>query len=610
MVPGRLNVTRVPKQAALVATASLLAVVLLAWPGRAVPQLDPGPFWPLVVGHTGSTYSDRLPAGPTYQRVSGRLASGLRVSSSGRVSGSPTETGTFSAVYEAREPNGSRYPVRLGLTVFKSDESDLSRQTPSFRRDGPYTTRTSTLTVDLTSTFDGQRIRTEVRLVRPVGATGPRPLLLFHRGRGFDHDDYTRLHARIASWGIAVASVEDAYSFAGRTFRAGNRSYDMFRAELGMQSASGVVDALADYLLDRSSDPQDSLGGSFDAENLFFAGHSRGGGAAHASHHRSFLLRLKGVIYLMAFDLRFFDAVRPPATSPAYSIEAAHPRVPSLMIAAENDGDLTYPIADQLIDRATGPATQVTLYGGVHNLIGDTAPSEGRNLISRTEERTAVADWMICFLKRWSEQDSDLDWRLYGGGHQGSGSVGVTSWRPSARMINVEDAQDNDLSRNLLGRNLVANLRRQEGSLHPSVGDLPSVGLGHVLLTPTDQVSIWRMASDRALDLTRHTRVVLRVAQTGTRGWSRTGLWLRILDGQGGQSYFRVWDPAQGGLLPDYTGLSPHDRFVDVHVDLDRFFAGGGTAADLSAALALDLFVIDNGMASRDRVVVDAVRFE
>ena len=30
-----------------------------------------------------------------------------------------------------------------------------------------------------------------------------------------------------------------------------------------------------------------------------------------------------------------FDAVRPPATSPAYSIQAEHPRLPSLMIAAE-----------------------------------------------------------------------------------------------------------------------------------------------------------------------------------------------------------------------------------------------------------------------------------
>ena len=76
-----------------------------------------------------------------------------------------------------------------------------------------------------------------------------------------------------------------------------------------------------------------------------------------------------------------------------YPIFAANPRTPSLIIAAENDGDLTYPIADQLIDRATGPTTQVTIYGGVHNLISDSHSAEGSARITRTQERRRVADW-------------------------------------------------------------------------------------------------------------------------------------------------------------------------------------------------------------------------
>src|SRR5690606_38668469 len=136
----------------------------------------------------------------------------------------------------------------------------------------------------------------------------------------------------------------------------------------------------------------DALGGAFDPDALFFAGHSRGGGAVHASHTRSFELRLRGLIYLMAFDLRYFAETAPPGLAPAYPIFDAQPRTPSLIIAAENDGDLTYPIADQLIDRATGPTTQVTLYGGVHNLISDAHPAEGDARISRSEQTARVAD--------------------------------------------------------------------------------------------------------------------------------------------------------------------------------------------------------------------------
>lgn len=582
----------------------------LAPVGVAVPTHDPGPFVALELGHRGQSYADALPSGASYRLVSGALPAGVQLSSSGALSGSPSQTGSFNATFEARA-GGVTYPLRAELTVYEADESDQARVAPSFLGAGSYAVATESFVLDLTNTFDGNRVRSRIRVARPRNLGRPAPVLLYHRGRGFDEDSYTRFHELIASHGIAVASVEDAYSFAGDSFSATNSYYDWNRAELGMLSASGVVEAMADALLDRSADSSDPYFNAFDGENLFFAGHSRGGGAVHASHHRGFELRLKGLIYLMAFDLRYFREVRPPASAPAYAIPSAQPRLPSLIVAAENDGDLTYPICDQLIDRATGPSTQVTLYGGVHNLISDSHPAEGQARISRSEEQTRVADWIVCFIKRWAEGRTDLDWRLYGGGNEASETVGVTSWRPSNRTLLMEDAQDADLARNLRGRNMVANLRRRELSTYPDVGDMDSLELKHVVLTPTSGTSIWRQAADQPIDLRGHTRVVWRMSQTGSRGYAGTGVWLRILDTAGGVSWYQVYEPQSGGHLPAYTGLSPLDRFVDVSVDLSAFFAASGApGADFSRVGAIDLFLVDRGGLSGSSVAVDAFRFE
>ena len=599
--------------ATYLAPAFAAALLLVLAPlGVAVPTHDPGPFVALRVAHQGQSYRDALPGGASYRLVRGALPQGVTITSAGALSGTPTQTGSFAATFEARASGGASYPVRVELTVYRTDESDVVRASPSFEGSGSYTVRTESFMLDLTNTFDSRRIRTRVRVARPTNLGRPAPVLLFHRGRGFDEDSYTRFHELIASHGIAVASVEDAYSFAGSSFSAENSFYDWSRAELGMLSASGVVEAMADALLERSADSSDVYFNAFDGENLFFAGHSRGGGAVHGSHHRGFELRLKGLIYLMAFDLRYFSEVRPPVSSPAYAIPSAQPRLPSLIVAAENDGDLTYPICDQLIDRATGPTTQVTLYGGVHNLISDSHAAEGQARISRREEQTRVADWIVCFIKRWAESRTDLDWRLYGAGHEASTTVGITSWRPSNRTILMEDAQDADLNRNLRGRNLVANLRRRELSTYPDVGgDYDSLALKHVVLTPTSGTSIWRQTADQPLDLRGHSRVVWRMSQTGSRGYQGTGVWLRMLDAAGGVSWYQVYEPQAGGHLPAYNGLSPLDRFVDVSVDLSGFFAASGApAVDLSRVAAIDLFLVDRGGLSGNSVAIDAFRFE
>lgn len=608
MVPGRLSLPG--RRVALIALLGLALPLVTLAPGGAAPARDPGAFWPLVVGYQGQTYRDALPRGASYALAGGQLPLGVDVRPDGTVTGTPQELGTFQARVQAVDSAGRRWVVRVALTVRKEDESDVPAATPAFTSNGTFQVDTRDVNVDVDpSSFDGSRFTTPVRLYLPRGATR-RPLLLHHRGRGFDHDDYDALLTRIASYGIAVASVKDQLSFTGSSFSALSPDYDRVRAELGMESASGVMEAVCDRLLLANDDPQSSVFNAFDPENLFWSGHSRGGGAVHASHERSFLLRLKGLIYLMAFDLRYFAECRPPGAAPAYPIADATARTPSLILVGENDGDLVYPIADQLIERATGPTTQVTIYGGVHNLISDSHPSEGTARISRTTEQTRVADWVVCFIKRWAEGRDDLDRRLYLGGHQDSRNHAVSSWYPSARTRVLEDAQDADAARNRVGRNQVAGLRRTEASIYPEVGDMRSVGIRHTVLTPVDQVSVWRVGSDTPLDITTSSRLVMRLGQTGTQGFAGLGVWVRLVDAAGGIAWARVYEPQSGGSLPAWSGFTPLDRLIDVHVPWSAFSDATSPGLDRTRVVAVDLVLVQRDPSRVDAVVADQLRLE
>ena len=111
-----------------------MGVFVPGW-GTALPTVDPGPFWPLKVGHRGEVYQDALPRGATYNVRSGQFPAGVDLASDGRVAGTPGEIGTFNVELEAREiASGLRYPVRLALTVREPDERDLTDATPSFER--------------------------------------------------------------------------------------------------------------------------------------------------------------------------------------------------------------------------------------------------------------------------------------------------------------------------------------------------------------------------------------------------------------------------------------------------------------------------------------------
>jgi hypothetical protein len=140
---------------------------------------------------------------------------------------------------------------------------------------------------------------------------------------------------------------------------------------------------------------------------------------------------------------------------------------------------------------------------------------------------------------------------------------------------------------------------------------MSSLDLSHVVLTPSQTTSAWRMTTGGARDLSGHQRLVMRLSQTANRGWSGLGLWVRLIDSSNEASWYRVWEPSAGGLLPEYNGLSPLDRMIDVHVPLDGFFAASGSAGvDRSRIAAVDLFLVQRDPARVSSVVADVIRFE
>jgi hypothetical protein len=446
------------------------------------------------------------------------------------------------------------------------------------------------------------------------------PLIVHHRGRGFTETDYHDLLTRIASWGIVIASVSDSESFENPSAGGlADWNYDGVRAELGMENASAAQEATMNFVLGLAATPGDDLYGKIDPDNVFFEGHSRGGGATHASHVRSIPLRVKGVIYFMAYDLRNFANCAPPAVAPAYPIPTAQKRLPSLIIAAERDGDLSYPIADQFIDRATGPTTFVTVYGGCHDFLGDSNTYDIYGAtIARQDEQVRVADFVVAFVRRWADNDLSLEGFLYGNDHATSSTVGIASWHRVSPTLMVDDFQDADPAHNLLGGdNAATGLSRVEESIYPQTGDMASLGLKHSIMTLNAQDSSFSMTlapSGAGQCLQAYRSVVMRIEQTGSQGYN-LGMWVRLTDtcGNTASVMFTKEDGSSLGYLPAWpaVGQTSLGRFLTLSVPLSRI-QQANTCLDLGNVAKVEL-VVHTPNATPDpsqQVVVDDVRFE
>ncbi|MBK8207986.1 MAG: putative Ig domain-containing protein [Planctomycetes bacterium] len=611
---------------------------------------QPGPFVALKTCRVNATYTDTVssaaPSGVTgYAMLSGTLPTGLTLNAgNGTISGTPTVAGSYSFTVQANTSATTAEPIRCALAVFSATESEITNG-QSFKTAGPYPVSGPFIdTWTFTSGFDGiswpqtGRPACRLQIYYPnfsgsPAAPSPAPMLVHHRGRGFIYDDYDNLGAHVASYGYIFVSVEDYQSIAtplGSAYYpyAPYDAYPNFGQDIARThcSASFFQQAAMERLLARNAASGDALFNRIDTTNIFMAGHSRGGGATHYSHLRNVTLKLKGVVYFMAYDLRnFSEFVAGSATAPAYSaVPTAQPRLPSLIIASENDGDLTYPICDQLIDRATGPTTFATIYGGNHNYLGDANNADGAPYITRQQQQERIFNLVIAFLKRWTTLDRSLEGMLYCNEFAGSNEVGVTAWRNMMEQKMLDNHQGGNAAANTLGgTNSVSGpggtSYTTAESQYPNTGNMSSLGLRHNKVTIPDNGTVTYTSTipGAQQNMSGNRRFIFRVGSTDysttLKGFDWVTVRVRLTDAQNDQATITLFDRTNPATtyLPDYpgSGSNVYDRFVEGSVLLSAFTAAN-PALNLNQ-LSQVQFIFEAGSSGFSRrLYFDDTRFE
>lgn len=611
----------------------------------------PGTFVALKSVRVNDSYSDSVSAiAPAstinFGLLAGSIPAGLSINGgNGEILGTPTQAGSFEFTMYADLGGGNAHPIRCALAVFESNEREIVpgrdfKVAGSFTPIGPITESfTFTSSYDGITYPQGSNFNCRVQYYYPDFATAPAvvPVYIHHRGRSFDMGDYDNLGAHLASHGIAFVSVEDYQSFfdGGASGNTPNTTYDN-NAEQGMLSASAFQEGVMDWLAQVNAQSGHPLYQRVDAENIFMGGHSRGGGATQASHTRSQpyvfsgteqpALALRGVVYFMGFDLRSFNATI-SGSNTVYPIPAEQGRLPSLLIAAENDRDLFYPICDQFIERATGPATFATIYGACHNYMGDATSAEpdyssqgiGVPYITRTEQQERAFNLVVAFIKRWAGLDLSLEGLLYNNELAGSQEVGVTAWRNMTERVVIDDHQTGTKSANTLGgaNTLSAGTWTTSGSVYPSWGALGTVGVRHNILTlvggtGTTYASEIPPANQ---DLSHTRRVIFRIGQidqAGPKGFDWVTVKLRLTDKQNDTATVTLFDRQNqhGQYLPDYVGSGNNyfDRFVEGNVTLETFMAMN-TNLNTDQLDSVE-FVFETAQGASRQIYLDDLRFE
>jgi pimeloyl-ACP methyl ester carboxylesterase len=618
------------------ALIALLALASIGFTARALVAALPSsanradsPFVALAAGHPGQAYSDTLadifagaypqmvPPLANYRILSATLPAGLSLDpNTGIVSGAPVVPRVSTLRIAATDKNGAgnSYIVRAEVDVISKNASEVvPGQGLAFLNNGPYSVTTRTVNFNYTSSYDSTSYNTNAIIYTPTGATGPLPVVIFHRGRGLNYDDYPTFLTHVASYGIVAVTVADWISFVDYSGNGPpNPTYDGSAAEEGMESASAAQEACMDYLLGLNVTQGDPLYQQLDVDNVFIGGHSRGGGATQGSHTRSLLLRCKGCIYFMAFDLRYFNQTVPPGIAPDYGIPTLQPRLPSLIFAAELDGDLVYPYANEFIDRATGPTTFATVYGAIHDYLADTHPADATATITRAQEQNEIANLVVAFVKRWSNQDQTLDGVLYGNELQSSTVYGIASWRRTSPTVLVDDFQGSNPGLDALGGTKGATgLSYVEQTVYPPLGNLGSLGIQNCICSFNGSANCeLDMDLNGARDLTQDRVLLARVMQNGSQGF-KLNAWAVLTDAHGNKASVQFAQTAGGslGYLPAYaSGGDAYDRFLTLNIPLVNFERANGTI-DLSQVtkVAFTFGVVPN---STPEFVLDDVRFE
>lgn len=572
--------------------------------------LQPAHFFPLKSCRVGTPYADSLASllpGENWQcsLTAGALPPGLNLEpDTATICGTPLDSGSYSFRILATSNDGKVREIQCALAVFSLEENEI-KPGQKFSAPGPHkATGPLNFNFTFTSSFDGVSyplgsFKNALQVLHPQWkGVETYPVYIHHRGRGFNMGDYNQGFAQhLASHGCIYVTVEDLPSFVDSkgTSAATNATYDSVR-EQGMESASAFQEAAQRWVVEANATPGHALYQRVDVDNIFMGGHSRGGGATHASHIRSFPylfqntlrepLPVKGLLYFMATDLRMYEGTVKGNQS-IYPIPGPLPRTPSLFIAAEKDGDTVYPLSDQLLDRATGPATMATVYGGVHAFLSDKGSLDQYGAyITREEQMSAMFNLAVAFIKRWSTLDLSLEGMLYNNEYAGNTKVGVTAWRNMAECTVVDDFQSGNPQINALG----GSNAMSGGSFSPADSIFPkitkakqmvSLGLRHNILSlPAKTTSVY--TTTIPIPHQNQSKAKCLVFRCGTVDINRQKLkgfdWMTLrvrLSSGGKSSTLTVYDcnAKSTKYLPVYQAGSRNvlDRFVNASLPLSDF---------------------------------------
>lgn len=564
--------------------------------------------------------------------------------STGVVHGIPEVAGSWSILVKSTSSLRQSVVIRANLAVFSEAEEEIvSGQ--ALEEAGPHPVDVIDSGFDYTHLFPWpppyelwdctgvifpNQAKEEHKLLRvyyPADATEPAPALIFHHGFGFSHLDYESTLVHVASHGVIAVSVADDYPYGVRSFSCG----------LAQQESAWVMLATRDHLEQLASESETVLSGLLDTSRIFYAGHSRGGGSAIIAGELD--PRTCGIIALQPTD---------PKEDPwigSTNRSNILPRVPILLISAEQERDTIYPLAERMLERVRGSGTMVTVYGGCHGYTTDT--SHGACLkceyveedesvddclyISRSLQQGLTRKFVIAFLRRHAFADLSLEGTLYGSEFQRSPYVSLASQRNLSTTLVVDDFSR--FPENTLG--LPTSWSKGEG-IAVSVGssyDLPEESppapfppiKNLILSLPLSGELVYRSTlaePGASLDPGPRKRLVLRIHNIDHRGrvdnagFDWLGLSVTLVDSHGGFALVPLDDQLPTSRFhpdPQPAGAQAvlkYQRHMTIGVALADF-TRVNPEFDLHSLRALELrFVTNSSSTVTPSLGIDDIRFE